>query len=133
MDITKLFGVIMTFSIPLAGIIGWIITEENEKRKQAEIRRLIIESNIDDNERIKLLIDKRTKKSSTYGSLRAGCILLGLGLGVAITYLCDMAKNDKFFITMAATGIGFGLIVSFIIEQKLEKKRKESERNAENE
>ena len=133
MDITELFGVIMTLSIPLAGIIGWIITEVNEKRKQAEIRRLIIESNIDDNERIKLLIDKRTKKSSTYSSLRASCILLGLGLGIAITYLCRMATDNIFFITMATTGIGFGLIVSFIIEQKLEKKRKESERNAENE
>ena len=55
-------------------------------------------------------------------TLRAACVLLGIGLGACINWLACVATESIYFWLIIACGIGIGLLCSFFVEMHLYKK-----------
>ena len=124
-----LVAIILCLGIPIVAIIGGIILSIRKNRNETELRRLIIE-NQTDLETAKALIAEPDKKSSKFGTLRGACVLLGLGFGALVNYLLNipMAGVNGFYAwILLAFGVGLGLLVSFLVEMKLQKKMKNEE------
>ena len=107
-------------------IFGLPITSMHKKSKDKEIRQLIIENHTDP-ETAKLLIDEPKKQPRKMGpfnldTLRAACVLLGIGLGACIDWLAGTATMSIYFWLIIACGIGIGLLCSFLVEMHLYKK-----------
>lgn len=127
-DFVGLVTIILIFGLPVIAVMMAFISSMNKKKRDKEIRQLIIENHTDP-ETAKLLIDepKKAKKERELGpvnldTLRTACILLGLGLGAGINWLADIAKGNIFFWLIIAFGIGIGLLCSFLVEMHLFKK-----------
>jgi len=128
-DVVALFAVVFTLSIPIIAIIGWVSMELKKKQNECEIRKSIIENHVDA-EMAKQLIAQTDKKKSVdiYGTFRAACVLLGLGLGYLVTFLLGFQNIDNVgFWIILACGVGVGLLISFFIQRQLEKKDRKSE------
>ncbi|MBR5698860.1 MAG: hypothetical protein IKX44_09625 [Prevotella sp.] len=120
-----IFAIVLSMTIPILGIIFGSLMYIRKKQNDTELRRLIIENHAD-LETAKALIAEQEKKPSKYTSLRWACILIGLGLGTFADYLLGINfENDLYFWLVIAFGIGLGLLVSFFIEQKMQKKEQE--------
>lgn len=120
-EFTGFIAVFMSLLIPIVVIIFSSWTTVNKKRNDKEVKRLIIENNIDI-ERARLLINEQEKKGSKYGSLRPGLMMIGLGLGALVDYALGVHSNDIYFWLIIAVGVGFGMLTSFFIEMKLNRK-----------
>lgn len=119
-----IFAVVLSLSIPIVAIIAGIISHVKKNNNDREIRRLIIENHVD-KETAKYLVEEPDKKqgSNPYPALRWGCVLIGLGLGALINFALNLdAKHDIYFWILLAFGCGLGLLVSFLIEYKLQKR-----------
>lgn len=121
-----LVAVILIFSLPVIAVVMSFVTSMNKKKRDKEIRQLIIENHTDQ-ETAKLLIDEPKRQPRQMGpfnldNLRAACILLGLGLGALIDWLASIATSSIYFWLIIASGIGIGLLCSFLIEMYLFKK-----------
>ena len=124
-----LVAIILCLGIPIVAIIGGIILSIRKNKNETELRRLIIE-NQTDLETAKALIAEPDKKSGKFGTLRGACVLLGLGFGALVNYLLNipMAGVNGFYAWIViAFGVGLGLLVSFLVEMKLQKKMKNEE------
>ena len=130
-DFVVLVAVILIFGLPIIAVLMTFISSMNKKKRDKEIRQLIIENHTDP-ETAKLLIDepKKAKEQRRLGpvnleTLRGACILLGLGLGALVNWALEPfgfgAKNVNFWIILAF-GIGIGLLCSFLVEMYLFKK-----------
>lgn len=125
--IVGILAVSLSLGIPVVAIIAAAIKNVKKSNNEREIRRLIIENHTDP-ETAKYLVEEPDKKmgSNPYSGLRWGCILVGLGIGAAINYIFRMdAKGDLNSWIMLAFGCGLGLLCSFIIEYKLQKRNQE--------
>ena len=117
-----LSAIILSLTIPIVAIILGTMSSIRKKQSETELRRLLIEHNTD-LETAKALIEEQEKKSDKYVSLRWACILIGLGVGALAAFLLGVEpKHNIYFWLIAAFGIGLGLLVSFIIEYKLQEK-----------
>lgn len=121
-----LAGVILSLAIPIVAIIMVFVSAMNKKKHDKEIRQLIIENHTDP-ETAKLLIDEPKKQPRQMGpfnldTLRAACVLLGIGLGACIDWLAGTATKSIYFWLIIAFGIGIGLLCSFLVEMRLYKK-----------
>ena len=128
-ELEGLVAIILCLGIPIVAIIGGIILSIRKNRNETELRRLIIE-NQTDLETAKALIAEPDKKSSKFGTLRGACVLLGLGFGALVNYLLNipMAGVNGFYAwILLAFGVGLGLLASFLVEMKLQKKMKNEE------
>ena len=56
--------------------------------------------------------------------LRWGCILLGAGLGAAISGWAGTDAKDLYFWLPIIAGMGLGMLISFIVETKMTKNEK---------
>lgn len=124
-----LMAIILSLGIPIVAIIGGFISSIRKNQNETELRRLIIE-NQTDLETAKALIAEPDKKSSKFGTLRGACVLLGLGFGALVNYLLNIPMNGVNGIyawIVIAFGVGLGLLVSFLVEMKLQKKMKNEE------
>lgn len=130
-DFVVLVAVILIFGLPIIAVLMTFISSMNKKKRDKEIRQLIIENHTDP-ETAKLLIDepKKAKEQRRLGpvnleTLQGACILLGLGLGALVNWALEPfgfgAKNVNFWIILAF-GIGIGLLCSFLVEMYLFKK-----------
>lgn len=118
-------AIIMSMLIPIVGIIFGCMMAIRQKQSDTELRRLLIE-NKTDIETAKAIMAEQEKKSDKYTSLRAACVLIGVGLGALADYLFNI--QGIFFWLVIAFGVGIGLLASFIAEQKLqEREHKEDE------
>ena len=118
-------AIIMSLLIPIVGIIFGCMVAIRQKQNDTELRRLLIE-NKTDIETAKAIMEEQEKKSDKYTSLRAACVLIGVGLGALADYLFNI--QGIFFWLVIAFGVGIGLLASFIAEQKLqEREHKEDE------
>lgn len=132
-DLTGLVAVICSLGIPVVVIIMVYLRKMKRDRQEKEIRQLIIENHTDP-ETAKLLIDepKKAKEprkpgSVDLGTLRTAAILLGIGLGAFINWLCEhfgQGLSNIYFWLIIAFGIGVGMLVSFLVELHLAKKHK---------
>lgn len=125
-DFVGLVAVILIFSLPIIAVLMTFISSMNKKKRDKEIRQLIIENHTDA-ETAKLLIDEPVKQPRQMGpfnleNLRAACILLGLGFGALIDWISCIETMSIYFWLIIASGIGIGLLCSFLIEMHLFKK-----------
>lgn len=121
-----LVGVILSLAIPIVAIIMVFVTAMHKKKQDKEVRQLIIENHTDP-ETAKLLIDEPKKQPRKMGpvnldTLRAACVLLGIGLGACIDLLAGVETKSIYFWLIIACGIGIGLLCSFLVEMRLYKK-----------
>jgi hypothetical protein len=116
----------------IVSIIGWIITDVNEKKNERMIRDSIVQNKTDP-ETAKILLagsEKKAKKENPYVMLQAGLTLLGLALGYLLTVLLGIKQSNFGFWIMLIAGMGVGMILTFCIKLKLEEKKRE--KNLEN-
>ena len=128
-ELEGLMAIILTLGIPIVAIIGGFISSIRKKQNETELRRLIIE-NQTDLETAKALIAEPDKKAGNFGTLRGACALIGLGFGAIASILLGLPLNGSkgiYFWILLAFGVGLGLLVSFLVEMKLQKKMKNEE------
>lgn len=121
-----LVAIILIFGLPVIAVVMSFISTMNKKKRDKEIRQLIIENHTDP-ETAKLLIDEPKKQKRELGpfnleNFRAACILLGLGLGAFIDWVACIETKSIYFWLIITFGIGIGLLCSFLIEMHLFKK-----------
>ena len=125
-----LVAVVLIFGLPVIAVLMAFISGMHKRKREKEIRQLIIENHTDP-ETAKLLIDesKKSKKEPrqmgpvNLDTLRTACILLGIGLGALINWLAESFNlGTIYFWLIIAFGIGVGLLVSFLVEMQLYKK-----------
>ncbi len=129
MELEGLMAIILTLGIPIVAIIGGFISSIRKNQNETELRRLIIE-NQTDLETAKALIAEPDKKAGNFGTLRGACALIGLGFGAIASILLGLPLNGSkgiYFWILLAFGVGLGLLVSFLVEMKLQKKMKNEE------
>ena len=119
-------AIICIFGLPIIAVVMAFWSSMHKKSKDKEIRQLIIENHTDP-ETAKLLIDEPKKQPRKMGpfnldTLRAACVLLGIGLGACIDWLAGTATMSIYFWLIIACGIGIGLLCSFLVEMHLYKK-----------
>ena len=136
-ELVEMVAVILIFGMPVIAVVMVFLSSMHKKTKDKEIRQLIIENHTDA-ETAKLLIDEPKKQPRKMGpfnldTLRAACILLGIGLGACIDWLAGVETMSIYFWLIIACGIGIGLLCSFLVEMHLYKKygRKENEKSEE--
>lgn len=126
-DLAGIFAITFSLGIPVIAIICGTISSIKKKQQDKEIRRLIIENNTD-LEMAKQLLDEPRKTTNKYTALRWACVLIGLGFGALVDYLVIFDPTDNvYFWFILAFGVGLGLLASFILEFKLQSKKKEQE------
>ncbi len=121
-DLIDLVAVTLSLSIPIFAIIWAARAATRRKQLETEIRRAIIENHTD-LETAKALIVQQKRKPNNYLALRWACILIGMGFGALANHLLGlrfMYEPEALF--TIAVGIGLGLLVSFVIERKLQQK-----------
>ena len=119
-------AIIFIFGLPVIAVVMAFWSSMHKKTKDKEIRQLIIENHTDA-ETAKLLIDEPKKQPRQMGpfnldTLRAACVLLGIGLGACIDWVVGTATKSIYFWLIIACGIGIGLLCSFLVEMHLYKK-----------
>ena len=128
-ELEGLMAIILTLGIPIVAIIGGFISSIRKNQNETDLRRLIIE-NQTDLETAKALIAEPDKKAGNFGTLRGACALIGLGFGAIASILLGLPLNGSkgiYFWILLAFGVGLGLLVSFLVEMKLQKKMKNEE------
>ena len=121
-----LVAIILMLSLPIIAVVMSFWSSMHKKTKDKELRQLIIENHTDP-ETAKLLIDEPKKQPRkmepvNLDTLRAACVLLGIGLGACINWLACVATKSIYFWLIIACGIGIGLLCSFLVEMHLYKK-----------
>ena len=124
-DLAGIFAVVLSLGIPVVAIVCGTISSIKKREKEKEIRQLIIENNTD-LEVAKQLIEEPERKGNKYSALRWACILIGLGLAALVNSVLNLTtQHDIYFWCILAFGVGVGLLVSFIVEFKLQRKAEE--------
>lgn len=116
-ELIPLIAIIMSLAIPMVVIIAATQTSINKKNREADIKRLIVENNIDI-ERAKLLIEETKPHDKKYDSLRAGALFLGVGLGTLANHF--LIHGDMIVMVFTIAGfIGLSLLAAFVVEYKM--------------
>jgi len=129
-DLTGFLAVLLSLSIPIVAIIGVAIYMISKNRKEVELKKSIIENNLSP-ESIRLLVEEQAKpkNGANFGVLQTAFILIGLGAGMLTGILMglDREENKLGLFVVIAFGIGLGMLTSFFITRKLEKKDMQQE------
>ena len=116
-ELIPLIAIIMLLAIPMVVIIAATQTSINKKNREADIKRLIVENNIDI-ERAKLLIEETKPHDKKYDSLRSGALFLGVGLGTLANHF--LIHGDMIVMVLTIAGfIGLSLLAAFVVEYKM--------------
>ena len=116
-ELIPLIAIIMSLAIPMVVIIAATQTSINKKKREADIKRLIVENNIDI-ERAKLLIEEVKPHDNKYDSLRTGAFFLGVGLGTLANHF--LIHGDMIVMVLTIAGfIGLSLLAAFVVEYKM--------------
>ena len=122
-DLAGVLAVTLSLLIPIVAIICGVITSINKKKSETALRKALIENHTDP-ESIKLLVEEQQEKSNKFIMLRWGCVLLGAGLGAAISGWAGTDPDNLYFWLPIVAGMGLGMLISFIIETKMTKDEK---------
>ena len=121
-------AVVLALAIPIVAILMTFISEIKKKQHDTELRLALIQQGTDAETATVLIEQQAKKKGDKYGSLRGGCILIGIGLGALCNALLEISpKNNFYFWLVIAAGMGIGLLTSFFVELKLQKKEPQEE------
>lgn len=129
-DLTGFLAVFLSLGIPVVAIIAGCISSIRKRNGENELRRIIIENNVDI-ERAKLLMDEPERRSGKYGMLRGGAIMAGMGLGALADYLLGIGVYNVYFYLILAVGMGVGMLVAFFVEMRMAEKKEEEMKNDE--
>ena len=121
--LSGVLAVSLSLLIPIVAIICGVIASINKKKRETELRKALIENHTD-SESIKLLVEEQEEKPNKFIMLRWGCILLGAGLGAAISGWAGTDPKDLYFWLPIIAGMGLGMLISFIVETKMTKDEK---------
>ena len=121
--LSGVLAVTLSLLIPIVAIICGVIASINKKKRETELRKALIENHTD-SESIKLLVEEQEEKPNKFIMLRWGCILLGAGLGAAISGWAGTDPKDLYFWLPIIAGMGLGMLISFIVETKMTKDEK---------
>ena len=124
--LSGVLAVSLSLLIPIVGIICGVIASINKKKRETELRKALIENHTDP-ESIKLLVEEQEEKTNKFIMLRWGCILLGAGLGAAISGWAGTDAKDLYFWLPIVAGMGLGMLISFIVETKMTKAEENQE------
>lgn len=129
-SIRDIVAVVLIFGLPVIAVVMGVLAGMNKRKREKEIRQLIIENHTDP-ETAKLILGAPKKPKRELGpvnldTLRTASILLGVGLGAFIYWgLEHCGFGDLGMIELGlliAFGIGIGLLCSFLVEMRLFKK-----------
>ncbi|MBQ7495529.1 MAG: hypothetical protein IJT75_07285 [Bacteroidaceae bacterium] len=124
-NLEGLLAITLSLAVPIIAILMVFISEIKKKRRDTEVRLALIQQGTDA-ETAKILIEQQPKKNDKYSNLRAGFILVGIGLGAAVDALIGLSpKHNIYFWLIIAAGMGVGLLTSFVIEYKLTQKERQ--------
>lgn len=131
-SLVGLVAVILIFGLPVITIVMALVAKMYKSKQERTVRQNIIENHVDA-ETAKLLLDKPKKQPRVHGgvnldTLRGACVLLGIGLGALINWLCEhfgQGLSNIYFWLLIAFGVGVGLLCSFLVEIYLFKKNPE--------
>lgn len=124
-NLEGLLAITLSLAVPIIAILMVFISEIKKKRHDTEVRLALIQQGTDA-ETAKILIEQQPKKNDKYSNLRAGFILVGIGLGAAVDALIGLSpKHNIYFWLIIAAGMGVGLLTSFVIEYKLTQKERQ--------
>lgn len=122
-NLEGVLAIFMSLAIPIVVIVFGCMATMNKKNREVELRKLLIENNVD-MERAKLLIAEQEKKDNKFAYLRGGLMMLGLGLGTLVNYMLHILNSNVYFWLIIAVGVGIGMLVSFFVEMKLTERAK---------
>lgn len=127
-DFAGVLAIFLSLSIPIVAIISGIVMGIKKKNRETELRKFIIENNVDA-ERVKLLVEEPEKKNNKFVMLRWGCILTFGGLATLVYYFIrlNVDPSDMLFWFFLALGMGIGMLVSFLIEMRINKKERNTD------
>ncbi len=120
-------AVLLVLGLPITAVILYYASVIHKHKKDNELRRLIIEKNIDV-ETAKILVGgKEHKKNEDTGvynfkTLRRASVFLFAGLGAIIIKLTELDTDRVYFWLLISFFIGIGLLASFITEALLKRK-----------
>lgn len=120
-NLEDVLAIVFSLSIPIVAVLGAYVVTIKKKARETELRKAIVENHVDA-ESIKLLIEESEQKNHKYSMLRTGCMFLGMGLGAACDAVIGLSANDIYFYLIIGAGIGIGMLASFVIETKMQKK-----------
>ena len=123
-----IIALVLGLGLPIVTVVmcfSWLI---NKKKSETELRKTIVENNIDA-ETARLLLENPSAKKvggNHYGTLTWGLALLGFGLALLVITLAGFQPfqdgNEHMFMIGATVGFGIGLLAAFIVIMKLKKK-----------
>lgn len=123
-ELEGIVAIVFALGIPIVALIGSFVASVKNKRSETELRKAIIENHLDV-ESIKALVDQPKKKSNKYSTLRSGCLLVGIGLGTLACAIIGLTPRGNItYWLVVASGMGIGLLTSFVIEYWLSEKEK---------
>lgn len=124
--LSEVLAVTLSLLLPISAIICGVIASINKKKRETELRKALIENHTDP-ESIKLLVEEQQEKPNKFIMLRWGCILLGAGLGAAISGWAGTNPEKLYFWLPIVAGMGLGMLISFIVETKMTKDKENQE------
>lgn len=124
--LSEVLAVTLSLLLPISAIICWAIASIIKKNRETELRKALIENHTDP-ESIKLLVEEQQEKPNKFIMLRWGCILLGAGLGAAISGWAGTDPDNLYFWLPIVAGMGLGMLISFIVETKMTKDKENQE------
>lgn len=124
-ELVPIIAIICTIGLPI--IAGWILGLQWVKSRHAERMGLINQGIIPP--------DSPKKKSdpNRFVSLRNGIVLIALGIGIIVGFLCSeylvIGQENEFWITSASVAffLGVGYLAYFLIVQKIPANRSKEE------
>ena len=115
-SLVPIIAIIGTIAVPITLIENWAKVKNREKQKDEEVKRLIIEHDID-LERAEMLVHNGVHiRKNPITMLRFGLALVFMGLAVPLIVVVHLPIYINIIIVSA--GMGLGLLLSFIIEMK---------------
>ncbi|MDD4631523.1 MAG: DUF6249 domain-containing protein [Proteiniphilum sp.] len=116
-DLIPIIAILCTIGLPIATglVIGLTSVKNDHKERMGLINQGIIPPNR----------TKTKRNPNRFVSLRNGIVLVALGIGIIVGFLCSeylvIGQNNEFWITGASVVffLGIGYLVYFLIMQKM--------------
>ncbi len=125
-------AILLVLGLPITAVILYYASVIHKNRKDNELKKLIIEKNIDA-ETARLLIgppekNEGDKSKYDFKTLRRASILLGAGVGALVCKIISISTGGVYFWLMVAFCIGLGLLSAFITEAFLNRESASSDK-----
>ncbi len=128
-EFIPIIAIICTIGLPI--IAGWILGLQWVKSRHAERMGLINQGIIPPGS------PKKKSDPNRFVSLRNGIVLIALGIGIIVGFLCSeylvIGEGNEFWVTSASVAffLGVGYLVYYLIVQRMPVNRSKEEKEEE--